>query len=406
MNSSRLIYRFDYQLLLAAIAVTTTIQIVGLVQATVPVYCPLMILVLLTCSAMIAHRKRHAWHDQQKTTLTALDRAMSDYQKLSEQALLRAESDFVEFQREIENAKRIINDSIGSLSGSLVGLQSLSETQREAMFKLIAELLQLTGNNDRQQDGGTAGITRFFNETNAVIAAFVEKIKELQSNSQQIAHNFMQMKDQVQRITGMLNDITTITKQTDLLSLNAAIEAARAGEAGRGFAVVADEVRKLASSTGEFNNEIRKTLNGILLAMEEVGESVAQANETDLTIAEGSQENLASLKKELAELSESARTHSRKITEVTEQIHSLTREGVMAVQFEDIVVQIMDGIVAKTSTIGGFFQEFIALHNDAHEVNALTRFGHRNQRLQDMLLSQSATAVKHRKANDFDVELF
>nr|WP_296254367.1 MULTISPECIES: PAS domain-containing methyl-accepting chemotaxis protein [unclassified Pseudomonas] len=90
----------------------------------------------------------------------------------------------------------------------------------------------------------------------AVVRQTVGVMRELAEHMEQAAERIAALDKQSQLIGSIIQSISSIADQTNLLALNAAIEAARAGEQGRGFAVVADEVRQLASRTSKATVEI------------------------------------------------------------------------------------------------------------------------------------------------------
>ncbi len=369
---------------------------------------------LLGAAIVASFGERRRWQARQKNYVDELQSVMGEYHVLSNEAMAHAELQFNSLEKEMLDAQEIIRSSVSRLSGSLTGLESQSSDQRQILRSLIDEMLQMTG-SDNSHAQEQAGLQRFFDETNALIAEFVNKMAQLKETSHGIAISFEQMQGQVSHITSTLNDIAGITKQTDLLALNAAIEAARAGEAGRGFAVVADEVRNLAARTGEFNVDIRNALTEILNSLQEVGGRINAATHIDMSVAEQSRATLTELGQELIELTTTARQHSTNITKVTEQMHELTQEGVMAMQFEDIVTQMITRISQRTTNVGEYMHAFLSLHNDQGATDGLQRFRTRSQRLVQLLVDshvktdaiKGGNAAKNAlQSSDGDIELF
>ena len=102
------------------------------------------------------------------------------------------------------------------------------------------------------------------------IISLTQKVQETSEIEIELTHKIETLSHDAEQVKNVLNVISDIADQTNLLALNAAIEAARAGEHGRGFAVVADEVRKLAERTQKSLAEISATINVIVQSIMEV----------------------------------------------------------------------------------------------------------------------------------------
>jgi len=187
--------------------------------------------------------------------------------------------------------------------------RSLAEDGQQVVDKTIAAMHQLS----------------------AKISSSCDNIETLNSNTVNIGQ--------------ILEVITSISQQTNLLALNAAIEAARAGEAGRGFAVVADEVRNLAHRTQDSAQQVQKMIEELQVgAREAVGTMTESQRESESSVGIANQagERLGSVTQRIGEIdgmNQSVATATEEQTAVVEsinvditEINTLNQEGVENLQ--------------------------------------------------------------------------
>jgi methyl-accepting chemotaxis protein len=172
----------------------------------------------------------------------------------------------------------------------------------------------------------------------AVSDAIGSMEKIAQNNHKNVQESTMLM-NRSKEIGKIVEVITSIAGQTNLLALNAAIEAARAGEQGRGFAVVADEVRKLAEQSNGAANQIAKLITGIqeqmtsmYKSMEEGSQEIAQgvkvANRAgdNFQQIEQNTQNISCLINKVASAVHQMGERAEKILSVIEQAAAITEE--------------------------------------------------------------------------------
>ncbi|MBU3106242.1 methyl-accepting chemotaxis protein [Clostridium gasigenes] len=195
-------------------------------------------------------------------------------------------NNMIEISQNIEESVTNISQNINielKLVGNILGFFNKIKDKFGGLLKSFEIIKNNITNTKKICDENTVNME----EMNNKMIDINQTSKELHSLMKEVTLNNDKIKD-------VLSIISNLSRQTNMLSLNAAIEASRAGESGKGFAIVAEQVKKLSMETDAYAKKIDSYLHVINDSVERAkvaSDNCVKETEDGLRIAKNSKKS-------------------------------------------------------------------------------------------------------------------
>lgn len=318
------------QLVLGCLALCLLVVLIDFFVAG-PVLNSLEVILLLVASGMLLSVRSQSPPTQPEIRSDNLSE-INELLELFADLITLVQTQSNEISSSMGQVTSMVSDATGKLSTSFQRLNDQTQSQGQLVQNLIQH---------DSEDANQFNIRIFIQETNMLLEQFIDLMLSTSKNSMKMVHAIDDISSQMDEAFKLLKDVSGIANQTNLLALNAAIEAARAGEAGRGFAVVADEVRNLSQHSNGFSEQIGSVVM-------KAKDNISNAKKLVAHMASKDMNDTITAKRRVDEMLETVETYNENmdrelghVSEITSEIQDAVGVAVRALQFEDVVTQVV-----------------------------------------------------------------
>ena len=243
------------------------------------------------------------------------DKLMEAQKADDEKRLARArqiEELVASFRQESEAVTAALEDATRKMSQTSETMNSVAN-ETTKLSEDVSTAAQSAGTNVNSVSAATEELTASIREISQQLSGTNKMAGDAQDVSRSTVEKMAVLESSAGEINSVIEIISDIAEQTNLLALNATIEAARAGEAGKGFAVVASEVKTLANQTAKATEQVREQVNRIQGDTSEASDFINRITEA----ISGLSENMTVIAAAMEEQSAATQEISRNVMEAT-----------------------------------------------------------------------------------------
>lgn len=278
---------------------------------------------------------------------------------------------------ETYNSSTIIAQDMGQITQNAEASMVMTEETAAAMEETATGIQQIADSANTAAELSISA-SQASERGNYVVQQVIAQMELINDSVEQIGTTINGLHINTKKISDIVNLITAIADQTNLLALNAAIEAARAGEHGKGFAVVADEVRRLAEQSSQSATEIYNLISTIQ-ADSNASITVMEKGKEDVKAGMEFTNEVGEIFKEILTSSEEVASQIREISAASQQISASSEEVAASVnnikqsaeQSSEFSANVSNATQEQLTTMQEVKEASSSLGNTAEELQVL-----------------------------------